>query len=73
MTTIKRVFHFILNESAAKQLGWAPEEAVGKKMFLDDSAGICQRGSKGFSFSVAARPDQKDIYYFPPNGAQSYW
>ena len=32
-----RVYHFILNESAAKQLGWTPEQAVGKKMFLDNS------------------------------------
>lgn len=33
----KRLFHFILNASAAKELGWTPEEAVGKKMFLDNS------------------------------------
>ncbi|HTQ29526.1 MAG TPA: ABC transporter permease [Puia sp.] len=33
----QRTYHFILNESAARQLGWTPEEAVGKKMFLDDS------------------------------------
>ncbi|MEJ0106103.1 MAG: ABC transporter permease [Bacteroidota bacterium] len=33
----KRVFHFILNESAAKELGWTAQEAVGKKMFLDNS------------------------------------
>ncbi|MCO6498647.1 MAG: ABC transporter permease [Chitinophagaceae bacterium] len=30
-------YHFILNESAAKQLGWTPEEAIGKKMFLGDN------------------------------------
>lgn len=30
-------FHFILNESAAKVLGWTPAEAIGKKMFLDNS------------------------------------
>ncbi len=33
----KRTYHFILNESAAKQLGWTAQEAVGKKMFLDNS------------------------------------
>jgi putative ABC transport system permease protein len=33
----KKMYHFILNESAAKQLGWSAQEAVGKKMFLDDS------------------------------------
>lgn len=31
------LYHFILNESAAKVLGWTPEEAIGKKMFLDES------------------------------------
>src|SRR5579871_2693413 len=33
----KIVYHFVLNESAAKQLGWTPQEAVGKKMFLGDN------------------------------------
>ncbi|HLK26932.1 MAG TPA: ABC transporter permease [Puia sp.] len=33
-----RTFQFILNESAAKQLGWkAPQDAIGKKMFLGDN------------------------------------
>ncbi len=29
-------FHFVLNESAARALGWSPEEAIGKKMYLDE-------------------------------------
>jgi putative ABC transport system permease protein len=33
----KSYFHFILNESAAKALGWNPQEAIGKKMYLDES------------------------------------
>ena len=33
----EKVFHFILNESAARQLGWTPAEAIGKRFFLDDS------------------------------------
>ncbi len=32
-----RVYHFIINESAARQLGWTATEAVGKKMFLGDN------------------------------------
>lgn len=32
----ERIYHFILNRSAAARLGWAPEEAIGKKMFLGD-------------------------------------
>ena len=31
-----KVFHFILNESAASQLGWTPENAIGKKMFVGE-------------------------------------
>jgi putative ABC transport system permease protein len=31
------VFHFILNEAAAKALGWTPQQAIGKRMFLDAS------------------------------------
>ena len=34
------IYHFILNESAAKDLGWSPEEAVGKKMFMGDREGF---------------------------------
>jgi putative ABC transport system permease protein len=30
----KCYYHYILNESAAKALGWKPQEAIGKKMFL---------------------------------------
>lgn len=32
----KNYFHFIINEAAAKKLGWSAQEAVGKKMFLGD-------------------------------------
>lgn len=33
----KNYFHFILNESAARALGWSPQEAIGKKMYLDET------------------------------------
>jgi putative ABC transport system permease protein len=33
----KSYYHFIINESAAKALGFTPKEAIGKKMFLDES------------------------------------
>jgi putative ABC transport system permease protein len=29
-----RIFHFILNESAARVLGWSPQEAIGKLMYM---------------------------------------
>jgi putative ABC transport system permease protein len=46
-----RTYHFILNESAARELGWTPEEAVGKKMFLDSSRpGFVKGVVKDFHF-----------------------
>ena len=34
----QRVYHFILNESAARALGWkTPQEAIGKRMYMDES------------------------------------
>lgn len=33
----KNYYHFVLNESAAKALGWKPQEALGKKMYLGEN------------------------------------
>jgi putative ABC transport system permease protein len=30
----EKTYHYVLNEAAAKELGWTPQEAIGKKMFL---------------------------------------
>jgi putative ABC transport system permease protein len=45
-----RVYHFILNESAARDLGWSPEEAVGKKMFMDHREGFVRGVIRDFHF-----------------------
>ncbi len=37
-------YHFILNESAAKALGWTAQEAVGKTMYLDETRPGTVRG-----------------------------
>ena len=61
----EKVFHFILNESAARQLGWTPQEAVGKKMFLDDSRpGYIKGVVKDFHFESLHNPI-KPIVLFP--------
>lgn len=63
----KNFFHFILNESAAKQLGWTPKEAVGKKMFLDGSRpGIVNGVVKDFHFASLHTPI-KGLVLFPSN------
>ncbi|MCD6065743.1 MAG: macB 17 [Bacteroidetes bacterium] len=55
----KNYFHFILNESAAKQMGWNPEEAIGKKMFMDESRpGVVKAVVKDFHFSSLHNPIQ---------------
>jgi putative ABC transport system permease protein len=52
-----RLFHFVLNESAAKQLGWTPQEAIGKKMFLgDDRPGYVKGVVKDFNFQSLHDP-----------------
>jgi putative ABC transport system permease protein len=61
----KKIYHFILNESAARQLGWTPEEAVSKKMFLDDSRPGFVRGVvRDFHFQSVHNPI-RPIILFP--------
>lgn len=48
----KKTYHYILNESAAKELGWNPEEAIGQKMFLGGHRpGFVRAVIKDFHFS----------------------
>lgn len=42
-------FHYILNETAVRKLGWTPEEAIGKEMQLNDP-GIIRGVIKDFHF-----------------------
>jgi putative ABC transport system permease protein len=61
----KNTFHFILNESAARQLGWTPEQAVGKKMFLgDDRQGYVKGVVHDFNFESMHNPI-KPLVLFP--------
>jgi putative ABC transport system permease protein len=46
----ERVYHFILNESAARQLGWTPEQSIGKKMFMGQRAGFVKGVIRDFHF-----------------------
>lgn len=53
----KNYFHFILNESAAKALGWKAEEAIGKKMYLDETRpGEVKAVVKDFHFASLHNP-----------------
>jgi putative ABC transport system permease protein len=53
----KPVFHFLLNETAVKELGWTPQEAVGKQLFMDVSRpGIVKGVVKDFNFQSLHNP-----------------
>lgn len=44
-------FAFIINETAARQLGWEPKDAIGKRMFLDETRpGFVKGVVKDFHF-----------------------
>ena len=59
------VYHFILNEQAARDLGWTPAEAIGKRMFLDDSRpGFVKGVVKDFNFQSLHSPI-KGLVLFP--------
>ncbi len=61
----KNIYHFILNESAARQLGWAAQEAPGKKMFLgNERPGIVTGVVKDFHFESLHTPI-KPFVLFP--------
>ena len=60
----KNIFHFILNESASKELGWTAQEAIGKKMFLgDDRPGIVAGVVKDFHFESLHAPIKPFILF----------
>jgi putative ABC transport system permease protein len=64
-------YHFILNESAAKALGWKAQEAVGKKMFLDGSRPGFVRGViEDFHFQSLHSPIQP-LVLFPERWGRS--
>ena len=53
----KKTYHYILNESAAKELGWKPDEAIGKKMFLGEHRpGTVRAVIRDFHFSSFYNP-----------------
>lgn len=61
----KNFYHFVINKAAAIQLGWKPEEAVGKKMFLDESRpGVVKAVMEDFHFKSLHEPI-KPLVLFP--------
>ncbi|HEY4111728.1 ABC transporter permease [Puia sp.] len=64
-TVTRPVYHFVLNELAAKELGWTPQQAVGKRMYMDDSRpGYVKGVVKDFNFQSLHNPI-KGLVLFP--------
>ncbi len=53
----KKVYHYILNESAVRALGWQVQDAIGKKVFLGaQRPGTVKAVVKDFHFSTFHTP-----------------
>jgi putative ABC transport system permease protein len=59
----KDVYHFILNEFAARQLGWSPQEAINKKMYMGSRAGFVRGVVKDFHFETLHNPIKPFILF----------
>jgi putative ABC transport system permease protein len=56
-TVTKPNYAFVLNETAARQLGWSPREAIGKRMFMDESRpGFVRAVVKDFNYQSLHTP-----------------
>jgi putative ABC transport system permease protein len=59
------VYHFLLNETAARELGWTPTEAIGKQLFMASSRpGVVKGVVKDFNFQTLHNPI-KGLVLFP--------
>lgn len=52
----KRYYHFILNETAVKALGWKAGEAIGKKISMNGRSGEIKAVVKDFNFVSMHQP-----------------
>ncbi len=57
-------YHFILNESAARELGWSPQEAIGKKMVVSARNGEVKAVVKDFHIA-SMRDNITSLVLFP--------
>ncbi|MGE7776434.1 ABC transporter permease [Chitinophaga sp. NPDC101104] len=69
-TSIQDRYRFVLNESAAKQLGWTPEQAVGQRLWLDDSRPGYVKGVVADFHFESFRHSIQPFVLFPPEWSQ---
>jgi putative ABC transport system permease protein len=67
------LYHFLLNESAARELGWTPETAIGQRMFLDDTRpGVVKGVIRDFNFQ-SLHAAIKPLVLFPEDRYSYQW
>jgi len=66
----KNTYHFILNESAAKVLGWTPHEAVDKKMYMGPREGFVKGVVKDFHFESLRNPITPFVLFTESRGRE---
>lgn len=62
-------FQYILNESAARQLGWTPEEAIGRELILND-VGTVKGVIKDFHFQSVHNALKPIVLFTAPWGGR---
>jgi putative ABC transport system permease protein len=68
--TTQPLYHFILNESAVRKIGWTPEEAIGKRV-SKGQAGIVIGVVRDFNFTTMREPIGP-LILFPDTGFVRY-
>jgi putative ABC transport system permease protein len=66
----KNTYYFILNESAAKVLGWTPQEAVDKKMYMGPREGFVKGVVKDFHFESLRNPITPFVLFTESRGRE---
>ncbi|HEX2847254.1 MAG TPA: ABC transporter permease [Chitinophagaceae bacterium] len=66
----ENIYHFILNESAAKQLGWSPQEAINQKMSMGPREGYVRGVVKDFNFESLHSPIKPFVLFTEMRGRE---
>ncbi|SJZ91294.1 ABC transporter permease [Sediminibacterium ginsengisoli] len=66
----ENIYHYVINETAARQLGLTPQQAVGQKMFLGNHRpGLIKGVVKDFNFESLHTPIGGLVLFPEPRGA----
>ena len=64
-----KIYHYVLNELAAAKLGWTPQEAIGKRMFLGSHRpGTVKAVVKDFHFTSFHNPIRPLVLFTESRG-----